>query len=117
MNRRFPFTIPAMRIGLFVLGMFHAAAGLAQQVTPKDLQEQAKQFTRTTNMIPMRDGVKLYTTIYTPKEQKESLPFIMLRTPYGIESNGPKAMKDYLKDLANEGYIFVFQDIRGRHNS
>src|SRR5207247_2230567 len=84
---------------------------------PKDLEEQAQQFTRTAEMIPMRDGVKLYTTIYAPKEHKDPLPFVMMRTPYGIESRGPKALKEYLKDLADEGYILVFQDIRGRHKS
>ncbi|HEY7156020.1 MAG TPA: CocE/NonD family hydrolase, partial [Gemmataceae bacterium] len=117
MNRGFSFTILAMGISLSIVGMFHAPAGSAQEVTPKDLQEQDRQFTRTAKMIPMRDGVKLYTTIYVPKEHKGPLPFIMQRTPYGIESRGPKALKDYLKDLANEGYIFVFQDIRGRHKS
>ncbi len=117
MNPRFSFTVLAMGISLFVLGMFHAATSLAQEVTPKDLEEQRRQFTRTAKMIPMRDGVKLYTTIYVPKEHKVPLPFLMMRTPYGIESRGPKALKDYLKDLANDGYIFVFQDIRGRHKS
>jgi putative CocE/NonD family hydrolase len=117
MNRSFPFTILAMAIGLFVVGMFGATADSAQEATPKDLQEQARQFTKTAPMISMRDGVKLYTTIYVPKQPKEPLPFILMRTPYGIESRGPKALKDYLKDLANDGYIFVFQDIRGRHKS
>src|SRR4029078_8351115 len=68
-------------------------------------------------MIPMRDGVKLHTIIYAPKDHKDPLPFILLRTPYGIDSRGPRALKDYLKDLADDGYIFVFQDIRGRHKS
>ena len=68
-------------------------------------------------MIPLRDGVKLYTTVYAPKEHKALLPFVLLRTPYGIESGGPQALKEYLKDLADDGYIFVFQDIRGRHKS
>src|SRR5262245_50142863 len=107
------------RVGPFTLlvGLVHVLAGSAQVVTPKDLEEQAKQFTRTTVMIPMRDGVKLHPTIYVPKERKEALPFVMMRTPYGIESRGPKALKDYFKDLVDEGYIFVFQDIRGRHKS
>src|SRR5262249_2773482 len=73
--------------------------------------------TKTVEMSPTRDGVKLNTTIYVPKEQKGPLPFIMLRTPYGIESRGPRSLKEYLKDLADDGYHFVFQDIRGRHRS
>jgi predicted acyl esterase len=66
-------------------------------------------------MIPMRDGTKLYTVIHTPKDQKESLPIIMQRTPYGVDGRTP--MQAYLRNLADEGYIFVFQDIRGRFKS
>src|SRR5436853_6277546 len=117
MNRGRSFMMLALGIGLFLVGLFHATAVTAQVVTPKDLEEQSKQFTRTAEMIPMRDGVKLYTTVYVPKEQKGALPFVMMRTPYGAESRGPKALKEYFKDLADDGYIFVFQDIRGRHKS
>jgi uncharacterized protein len=102
---------------LFFAGMLLVAAVAAQVVTPKDLEEQAKRFKKTTAMVPMRDGVKLHTIIYGPKEKKGPLPFLLMRTPYGSESRGPKALKDYFKDLAHEGYIFVFQDIRGRHKS
>lgn len=80
-------------------------------------EKVVNRFNKTEAMIAMRDGVKLYTTIYVPKEVKEKLPFIFLRTPYGIESRGPGSLQSYLKDLADEGYIFVFQDIRGRHKS
>lgn len=106
----------SLAIALFVC-ILCANRVWAQDITPKDLETQAQQFTQRTEMIPMRDGVKLHTTILVPKEQKAEIPFIMLRTPYGIESRGPKALKEYLKDLADEGYIFVFQDIRGRHKS
>jgi len=117
MKRDRPFTMLALGTGLLLIGMLHATAVSAQVVTPKDLEHQAKQFTRTSEMIPMRDSVKLYTAVYVRKEHKVPLPFVMIRTPYGIESRGPKALKEYLKDLADEGYIFVFQDIRGRHKS
>jgi len=55
--------------------------------------------------------------IYIPKESREPLPFIMLRTPYGIDGRAAGAFNSYFKDLAAEGYIFVFQDIRGRFKS
>lgn len=81
-------------------------------------QPVVKQFTRTEAMIAMRDGVKLYTTIYEPVKKFDApLPFILLRTPYGIDARGPSSLQSYLKDLADEGYIFVFQDNRGRHKS
>ncbi|MBI3824209.1 MAG: CocE/NonD family hydrolase [Planctomycetes bacterium] len=84
----------------------------AQQVEPV-----VDRFVKTQAMIAMRDGVKLYTTIYEPKNIKGPLPFIFLRTPYGIDARGPQSLQSYLKDLADEGYLFVFQDIRGRHKS
>src|SRR5579863_1055100 len=68
-------------------------------------------------MIPMRDGVRLHTVICTPKDQTEKLPFLMSRTPYGVGSGRSPERRDYTKALAEEGYIFVFQDIRGRYGS
>src|SRR5262245_55904802 len=115
MKRNCPFTLPARALGVALVGLLCTMAVPAQEVTPKDLERQASQFTRTIAMIPMRDGVKLHTAVYTPKEPKTPLPFILMRTPYGIDARAPKALKEYLKDLADEGYIFVFQDIRGRH--
>src|SRR5688572_29741879 len=103
MKRGCPFTRVALGIGVLLIGLLHATPVLAQGVTPKDAAPQCKQFTQTTEMIPMRDGVKLYTTIYVPKDHKAPLPFVMLRTPYGVESRGPRALKEYLKDLADEG--------------
>ena len=67
-------------------------------------------------MIPMRDGIRLFTTIYSPKDAaKGPYPILMLRTPYGTDtylvSIGPSA------DFEREGYIFVAQDVRGRYQS
>src|SRR5262249_40396693 len=84
----------------------------AQQTVPVE-----KRFNVSVAMIAMRDGVKLHTSAYVPKDVKEPLPFILLRTPYGIESRGPQSLESYLKDLVDEDYIFVFQDIRGRFKS
>jgi len=67
--------------------------------------------------IPMRDGVKLHTAIFTPKKAQAPLPFLLMRTPYGAPSSPlPLAFEPY-KELVEEGYIFVFQDIRGRYQS
>src|SRR5947209_4146324 len=104
--------MPFRAVFLLALALSAPTAVRAQQ--PDAI---AKRFTRTEAMIPMRDGVKLYTTLYVPKDAKGPLPFLMMRTPYGSDSRGPKALQSYLKDLADEGYIFVFQDIRGRHKS
>jgi putative CocE/NonD family hydrolase len=67
-------------------------------------------------MIPMRDGVRLHTKIFTPTAQAEPLPIIMERTPYGVEGSADNFVS-YLKAMADEGYIFVFQDLRGKFGS
>jgi hypothetical protein len=68
-------------------------------------------------MIPMRDGIKLHAVIFTPKNQAEKLPFLMLRTPYGIDRYPSPERMTYVRDMAEDGYIFVFEDIRGRYKS
>ncbi len=67
-------------------------------------------------MIPMRDGVRLHAKIFTPTDQREPLPIIMRRTPYGVENSGRNLTRSY-RALADEGYIFVFEDIRGKYGS
>jgi uncharacterized protein len=67
-------------------------------------------------MVPMRDGIKLHTTVYSPKNRTESLPIMLTRTPYGITGAARSFAVGY-KELADDGYIFAFQDIRGRYTS
>lgn len=68
-------------------------------------------------MIRMRDGVKLHTVIYAPQKGKESLPILFMRTPYGVDDMPSPNKIEYVADMAREGYIFAFQDIRGRYKS
>jgi putative CocE/NonD family hydrolase len=65
--------------------------------------------------IPMRDGVSLNTSICEPRGRQEKLPFLLTRTPYGIA--GDTVVRNDYRFLAADGYIFVFQDIRGRYGS
>lgn len=62
----------------------------------------------------MRDGIKLHTVIWSPKEQTDKLPFLILRTPYGVDGYPSPERQQYVSDMAADGYIFIFQDIRGR---
>src|SRR5205823_11186659 len=78
-------------------------------------------FTRQEVMIPVRDGAKLYTIIFTPKNAAGPLPIMFRRTPYGV---GPLSIRaaaptGSLYELAQDqgGYLFAFQDLRGRHHS
>ncbi len=76
-------------------------------------------FTKREVMIPMRDGKQLFTTIYSPKDQSKRYPFIMRRTPYSCAPYGAEAFSTAFQNmnLARAGYIFVFQDVRGRYMS
>ena len=71
-------------------------------------------------MIPMRDGVKLFTVIYSPLNATGKFPFMIERTPYGADFPGDTLdFSPYpaYADMAKEGYIFIFQDIRGKYRS
>ncbi|MCX5766652.1 MAG: CocE/NonD family hydrolase [Gemmatimonadetes bacterium] len=94
------------------------AAGSARAQAPSvgDTVPNAAWFDRREVMIPMRDGVSLHTLIYTPKANTTDLPFILTRTPYGIAGAGGSFATSYA-ELAREGYIFVYQDNRGRFTS
>jgi putative CocE/NonD family hydrolase len=68
-------------------------------------------------MIPVRDGVHLQTAILTPIGQQGSLPILFRRTPYGVPEKPPEQMPSSMKELAQDGYIFVIQNLRGRFKS
>ncbi len=68
----------------------------------------------------MRDGTKLYTAVYLPKKIPGTHPILIERTPYGAGPFGPNEYKDGIrgsKKFTDNGYIFVFQDVRGRDHS
>lgn len=85
----------------------------------KGVAQNFSSYTKSEVMIPMRDNVKLYTTIYKPIGMQGKLPMIILRTPYGAMSKDTVDItsKPYYSELAHDGYIFVFQDIRGKFRS
>jgi uncharacterized protein len=85
-------------------------------VTP-DAGQSESPLTGTDTMIPMRDGTRLYTQVYAPKQATERLPIILLRTPYGTGPLNPSRISTSLAHLVADGYIFVQQDIRGRFKS
>jgi putative CocE/NonD family hydrolase len=93
---------------LFLL--FSSAALTHAQYKPAD-------YSRTEAMIPMRDGVRLYTTIDAPAQATESLPILLLRTPYGLGTTTAEQLATGLTELSSDGYILVRQDIRGRFKS
>jgi len=68
-------------------------------------------------MIPVRDGVRLQTAILTPVGQQGPLPILFRRTPYGVPEKAPEQMPASWKEFAQDGYIFVIQNLRGRFKS
>jgi putative CocE/NonD family hydrolase len=81
-------------------------------------RNQPAAWNLTDVMIPARDGVKLHTLIFAPKSATTKLPFLIERSPYGFDSGrGERSLTARYKQLADEGFIFVFQDIRGRYQS
>jgi predicted acyl esterase len=70
--------------------------------------------------IPMRYGIKLFTAIYTPKDKSRKYATLLNRTPYGIAPYGENQFPVALRPgeaYAIEGFIFVFQDVRGNNKS
>ena len=109
---------------LLAIGLIRPTMAPAQ--TRSDTLEMGKLLELRTEMIPMRDGAKLYTEIYLPREKRAPLPFLIERTPYDARAGltgfraTDKGYSTRLYDhaeLARDGYIFVFQDIRGRFRS
>jgi putative CocE/NonD family hydrolase len=72
-------------------------------------------YKQTLVMIPMRDGTKLYTVIYSPENKNEKFPILLERTPYGAYR--PANYIPFANTMGKEGYIFVYQDIRGKYKS
>jgi len=79
-----------------------------------------KNYDKQEVYIPMRDGKRLFTAIYTPKDHSHPYPFLMERTPYSAGPYGDSVYRRSLgpnRTLQNEQYIFVYQDVRGRYMS
>ncbi|MFZ4545440.1 MAG: CocE/NonD family hydrolase, partial [Saprospiraceae bacterium] len=81
----------------------------------------ATNYSKIERNITMRDGKKLFTSIYIPIGSDEKFPILMTRTPYGCDPYGEKNLRKYglgpNKMLMREKYIFVYQDVRGRYKS
>jgi putative CocE/NonD family hydrolase len=78
------------------------------------------EFTKQQVMIPMRDGIRLNTEIFVPDDASEPLPILFTRTPYGLRHDDEglhTSLTSSYAALVEDGYIFVFQDIRGRYES
>jgi uncharacterized protein len=73
-------------------------------------------YTKYEFRIPMRDGTKLFTSVYVPKDSSRQYPFLIDRTPYSVAPYGPDRYRKSLgpPGFQQDGFIFVYQDVRGR---
>ncbi len=103
---------------LFIIGVFMC---FFLSVTGQEqAYDVAANYDKQELSITMRDGIKLHTTVYSPKDKSQKYPILLKRTPY---SSKPYGENNYPSKLGpnsftmEEGYIFVYQDVRGRWNS
>ena len=87
---------------------------------PNSIEALKQKYDKQEVYITMRDGVRLFTSIYTPKNSSVSHPILLNRTPYNIEPAGPSSFNFFLQvysRYADEEYIMVYQDVRGKYMS
>jgi putative CocE/NonD family hydrolase len=110
-----------MRFRIILLFLFSTAGVLprawAQAKEPFHVREH---YTKYEYRIAMRDGVRLFTSVYVPKDASIAYPFLMDRTPYSVSPYGEDQYRSSLGPsdaFERSGYIFVYQDVRGRYMS
>jgi len=99
-------------------------AVFAQEQKPEEKKPEPfdvkAHYTKYEYRIPMRDGVRLFVSVYVPKDTSHPYPFLMTRTPYSVGPYGEDHYKTRLgpsESFDRAGYIFVFEDVRGRYQS
>jgi putative CocE/NonD family hydrolase len=99
------------------LAVFLATLAFAGPAAAQGLAEVQAHYTKYEYRIPMRDGKRLFTAVYVPKDQDRSYPILLTRTPYSVAPYGADQYTDHLGPshlFARSGYIFAYQDVRGR---
>ncbi|MDR7297735.1 putative CocE/NonD family hydrolase [Pelomonas aquatica] len=102
---------------LLLLALAGASARAAEEDKPP-AYEPREHYTKYEYRVPVRDGARLFTAVYLPKDQSRRYPLLMVRTPYGcgpygVDRDGVRALAPS-EDFLKAGYIFVCQDVRGR---
>lgn len=109
-----------------VIAPLIALAVLIAQEVPKKTPEVERaeyfqaNYTKSEYMVPMRDGVRLFTAIYAPKDTSKTYPILLRRTPYTVSPYGEdnfQGLPDNLEKVTKEGFIFASQDVRGTTKS
>ena len=116
--RRRIFSLSVAAVLLFSLPLF---AEKEKEETPEEHAIWIKaNYTKYEYMIPMRDGVKLFTSVYAPKDDSKPYPLMLFRTPYSVRPYGVNSYKTRIgpsRLFAKDLFIFAYQDVRGRMGS
>ncbi len=102
--------------GLVVVAAF-ASMIISRAVDAQGLEYVKARYTKYEYRIPMRDGQRLFTAVYVPKEDSQTYPILLKRTPYSVKPYGADQYPENLGPstlFGKEGYIFVYQDVCGR---
>src|SRR5262244_2752005 len=108
-----------MKSAMLLLVALLVVVVFAQEKKPEPFDLKA-HYTKYEYRIPMRDGGHLFTSVYVPKDASHPYPFLMTRTPYSVAPYGEDHYRPRLAQseaFERAGYIFVFQDVRGRYQS
>src|ERR1700740_2184950 len=109
-SRKFFIIFAAIAIGSFLVVQTHSQDEGSSAVR--------EQYVKSEYRIPMRDGKRLFTGGYAPRDKSRSYPFLMRRTPYSVAPYGGDQYRRALgpsEEFQKSGYIFVYQDVRGRY--
>ena len=108
-----------MAFWLLILSAGVLPRAWAQAKPPEEFNVR-EHYTKYEYRIPMRDGVHLFTSVYVPKDTSVAYPFLVDRTPYSVAPYGEDQYRTTLgpsEAFERAGYIFVYQDVRGRYMS
>jgi len=110
----------AAALSLLLVGLFSAQERGAGDLATQQLEYTKAHYLKHEFQIPMRDGVKLFTVVYVPKDASREYPIMIQRTPYSAAPYGPDNYRPLLgpsETFEKEGFIFAYQDVRGRYMS
>lgn len=105
---------------LIVAAIFIILMAVSASAYSQSMDALKKKYDKQEVYITMRDGVRLFTSIYTPKSKSGTYPMLLNRTPYNIEPGGAASFNYYTllySRYTNDDYIMVFQDVRGKYMS
>ncbi len=109
-----PFFLAVLLLAFSGASYAGSAARSRSGTTPRDL------YSKQEYRIPMRDGVRLFTAVYTPRDGSQKYPLLITRTPYSCIPYGEENYRNHLgpsDSFSDRSYIFVYQDVRGCYRS